>query len=190
MKTVRHSAIRGRLVPACYLAICCLAGCSGIEPAERERPPRARAVIPPPSVTGVADCFLVIQAQDFRVLDRSNLIVYAPDERHAYHVQIAPPSLDLRDAESLAFRASSGRICGFAGERLIIGGNPGRPAGQEISVIAVSRLSGEGLELLRGRNAAAPPVAPRPGPGPEIEGAPVPESPPDPASRADTEAEK
>lgn len=127
-----------------------------------------KAPIPAPSVTGTAACFYPRQVQDFQVLNRSNVIVYAPNDRNAYHVQVSPPSLDLFHADGLAFLPSNDRICGYAGDRLIIAGSG---AGRRVAIIAVSRLSPEGLEALRGGNsgATAPAVEPQPGPGAEIE---------------------
>lgn len=154
-----------------------LGGCTGAGSATGE-PGQTRRTIPPPAETGTAGCFHAWQAQDFRVLDRSNLIVYAPNDRNAYHVQVSPPSMDLRNAESLAFVPPNDRICGYAGQRLIVGG---AMAGQPLAVIAVSRLSPEGLASLRsGSSGAAPPAAePQPGPGAEIEPAPLPAPKPD-----------
>jgi hypothetical protein len=135
----------------------------------------------------VAACFYPRQVLNFRVLDRSNLIVYAPNDRNAYHVQVSPPSTDLRFADSLAFIPSNERICGYAGERMIIGSST---AGPVAAIIAVSRLSPESLESLRADSAGAatPAVEPMPGPGAEIEPAGDPE--PDPATKADSSAEK
>jgi hypothetical protein len=130
-----------------------------------------KARLPPPSVTGASGCFFARQAQGFRVLDRSNLIVFAPNESHAYHVRISPPSTDLRFAESLAFLPADAWICGHAGERLVIGG-----ARRELplAVLDVSRLSAASLAALGGDGASrtVPATSPQPGPGPAIEGAP------------------
>ncbi len=171
------------------VAVCLMAACSGTNSTRSEEPARARTRIPAPSVTGAAACFYPRQVQDFRVLDRSNLIVYAPNDRHAYHVQISPPSTDLRYADSLAFLPSNDRICGYAGERLIIGRSTDGP---RAAVIAVSRLSPESLESLRAGHdgAASPAVAPQPGPGAAIEGLSdsVPVAPP--AGKADGTDEK
>ncbi len=175
------------LVPVCLVASCLVAGCSGVDSAGNRQPPRAKVVIPSPSVTGVAACFSARLALDFRVLDRRNLIVYAPNDRNAYHVLVSPPSRELRDAEALAFIPSNGRICGYAGERLIIAGsNSGLPA----NIVAVSRLSPESLESLRADRVGEAPavVAPMPGSGAAIEGAPG--AAPDPATKADSPGEK
>jgi len=186
MKFIGAQAVPWHLALVCFVVTCIASGCSATGTDAAQEPRRARVAIPPPSDTGVPGCFPVSLAMDFRVLDRSNLIVYAPDERNAYHVQVGPPSQELRYAESLTFRAPTGRICGLAGERVIIGGLPGSPSGPELSVWAVSLLSTESLELLRAGSGVPPPAEPRPGPGAEIEGAPA----SDPAEKADSGAEK
>jgi hypothetical protein len=101
------------------------------------------------------------------VLDRSNLIVYAPTKNNAYHVRISPPSTELRDANALSFGANETRICGYAGDRVLIEGSRDR----SYAVIDVARLSPEGLAALLELRAGAPkPVpVPQPGPGAEVE---------------------
>lgn len=177
----RSVALARSLVASCLVIGCLVAGCSGMDAGSNEQPRRVKAPIPAPSVTGAAACFYPGQVQDFRVLDRSNLIVYAPNDRHAYHVRISPPSMELSFTDRLAFLSSSDRICGYAGERLVIGGST---AGYRVAIIAVSRLSPESLESLRGGSAGiiAPSAEPQPGAGAEIEGAPV--------SEADSKIEK
>ena len=144
------------------LAGCLLAGCAatGGQPAVKKAP------IPPPSATGTTACFYVRQVQNFRVLDRSNLIVYAPNDANAYHVRISPPSTELRFADSLAFLPVDGRICGYAGERLIVGG--GRPS-ERLAILDVSRLSPDGLAALRADSTAPELPVAKPGPGAEVE---------------------
>jgi hypothetical protein len=101
------------------------------------------------------------------VLDPSNLIVYAPSRQTAYHVQISPPASGLRWVDSLAFVGRSSRICGYAGEQLLI------PAGrgtERFSIVGVSRLDQAGLDALltaAGRPAGAG-AEPEPAAGDEI----------------------
>ena len=146
---------------AIALAGCVLAGCAatGGQPAVKKAP------IPPPSATGTAACFDARLVQNFRVLDRSNLIVYAPNDASAYHVLVSPPSTELRFAESLAFLPADGRMCGYAGERLIVGGVPGT---ERLAILDISRLTPASLAALR-TNSTAPerPVA-KPGPAAEL----------------------
>jgi len=147
-----------------------LAGCAG--PGGQAR--TGRPVVPAPSVTGTSACFYPRDVQDFRVLDRSNVVVYAPNESHAYHVRISPPSPDLRFADNLAFLPATGRIGGYAGDRLVVGAPM---SAARLSVIDVARLTPGSLEALRsGGEEGAGPVEPRPEPGPgaDVEGAGVP----------------
>lgn len=180
--TVRIGVLAG-LIGVVSLSV----ACSGRQPAGDEKAERAKTRVPPPSLTGTAACFYARQVQDFEVLNRSNLIVYAPNDRHAYHVLISPPSVELRWANALAFLPANDRICGYAGERLVI---PAAGTGQSPAIVAVSRLSPEGLETLRGGADVAAPVVPaQPGQGAEIEE--LPESPADgtQGEKADSESE-
>ena len=144
------------------LAGCLLAGCAvtGGQPAVKKAP------IPPPSATGKAACFYARQAQNFRVLDRSNLIVYAPNDANAYHVRVSPPSTELRFAESLAFLPADGRLCGYAGERLIVGA---APRAERLAILDISRLTPESLAALRADSVGPEVPAAKPGPGAEVE---------------------
>ena len=96
-------------------------------------------------VDGAQACFYTRQASDFRALDRSNLIVYAPNRSWPYRVRISPPSNDLRSAETLAFSGRSNRICGHAGESVLIGRSG---TGRQHSIIDVSRLDEDELQAL------------------------------------------
>jgi hypothetical protein len=119
------------------------------------------------SATGTAACFYPRDVQSFRVLDRSNLIVYALNGSDAYRVRINPPT-GLESAESLTFLPPDARICGYAGERLIIGRGPVTEAR---AVIDVSRLAPDSLAALLTGNAdeSLPAASPKPGPGAEVE---------------------
>ena len=151
-------------LPMTALAGCLLVGCS----ATGDRAAVVKVPIPPPSATGTSACFYARQAQSFRVLDWSNLIVYAPNDANAYHVRISPP-VRSRFAESLAFLPADARICGYAGERVIVGIGP---AAESHTVIDVSRLSPDSLAALRANSAgeAVPAAPPQPGPGAVVEG--------------------
>ena len=151
---------------------CLLAGCA-VTP---DRAASSRVPSPPPSATGTSACFFPREVQSFRVLDRSNLIVYAPDNKSAYHVRIASPSRDLRFVESVAFEPPNARICGYAGERLVIGRGTET---QRVPVIDVARLAPGSLAALQAgsEGEALPAARPQPGPGAAIEGATSPNAP-------------
>ena len=91
-------------------------------------------------------CFYKRQVQDFEVLDRSNFIVYAPNKSRPYHVRISPPSTDLKFANALAFSSRGNRICGYAGDTVLIGVRNDR----RYSVTGVYRLDEIMLEQVLG----------------------------------------
>ena len=88
-----------------------------------------------------SDCFFVRDANDWEAVNRVNLIVYAPRSR-PYLVLIGPPSTRIRNNVPLRFEGNNGRVCGRAGERMIVGrGGSGRTHG----VFGVWRLDDESL---------------------------------------------
>lgn len=84
-----------------------------------------------------ADCFYRSRIDNFEVLNEANLLVF-DGRRRVYHVEISPPSMDLRHAYGIGFRSSTGRVCGNPGERLEISG--GALGGFPSAVIGVYRL--------------------------------------------------
>ena len=61
-----------------------------------------------------------ININNYKILDRGNLIVYARPKSRAYHLQVSPPSLDVRGMDMISFQSWSGRVCGYAGDELIV----------------------------------------------------------------------
>jgi hypothetical protein len=126
---------------------------------------RSPAEPPPPGLGGSAACFFARDVQDFRELGRDSLLVYAPDRARAYRVQVAPPSFNLRNAWEITFTGGGGRICGNAGERLVLrsGGSA-----EELAVIDVRRLDAAAVDAAVPAPGTRAPPAPAPGPGPAI----------------------
>lgn len=135
--------------------------------------PAGRDTTPAPSLAGQPDCFFARDAQDFRALDRSSLLVFAPNRQNAFRVTVSPPSFGLRNAVGIAFAGGS-RICGQAGERLLLDGGGGS---ESLAVIDVRRLDPAALDATvgppGGRRAVPPP---QPGPGAAIESDPGPDA--------------
>jgi hypothetical protein len=107
-------------------------------------------------------CFYERDVSNWDVLNREYLLVYAPRKSRAFLVRIAPPSVDLRSASVLAFD-SRDRVCGKAGDRLIIG----RGNGSSFSIVGVWRVPEDQVDRYqenkrqRDSNAVAPaPSAP------------------------------
>ena len=110
-------------------------------------------------------CFSARQVSDFRVLDRSSLIVYAPSRNNAYHVRISPPSIELRNANALGFSSRNSRICGYAGEALRLDRNDRF----SYSIVSVRRLDEVALQGLLDTSGEGTVPAPEDAEGAEIE---------------------
>lgn len=91
-----------------------------------------------------ADCFTVSLARNFRHLDDHNLIVYAAG-REPYHVELSQACFGLRGDFAIALRSRTDRMCGFAGDSVIVRG-AGFP--ERCSVVSVRRLDEEQMQLL------------------------------------------
>ena len=106
------------------------------------------------------DCFFGRRIDNFEVLNESNLLAME-GRRRVYHVEISPPSMDLRHAYAIEFRSATGRVCGNAGDRMLIAN--GFVGGFPLSVTGVYRLDETTQAAVRahfGQPVAAPPVAP------------------------------
>lgn len=135
-----------------------LAGCAAEHGAERPRRPQVK-----PGEFGTPDCFAPHLVRNFTTLDDRNLIVYGPGKSDAYHVQVFPPSRDLRFAGALAFGSHGSRVCGRGGDDLTVAG---AEAQSRVAVVGVWRLDERALQGLRARfGQAAPAGVPRPEPG-------------------------
>ena len=87
-------------------------------------------------------CFNTTSINDYEVLDRGNLIVYGRPRKRAYHLQISPANLDLGGSDMISFRSWTGRICGYAGDELIIPNDIFQP---RYSITNVTELDETGL---------------------------------------------
>lgn len=167
------SRAAGTLMPVLGTAFLCalsvLTGCATAKPGDTTaasgKPQVAR-----PVENGSAACFYARDVQDFRAISRGDLIVFAPNRKHAYQVRIAPPTSELRFSDAVAFLSRSTRICGYAGEDLVI---PGAGGPQRYAVLEVASLTPETVDRLLGRETdpgtgaevSAPGTKPTPKPG-------------------------
>jgi hypothetical protein len=93
-----------------------LVGCTATAPAPEES--QAAASLPA--------CVQISRIRSYEQLDARNLIVFAPDRQHAYHVEVAGACRGLRPGFGLEVQGASGRLCGRADE--FITTVPGLPA--------------------------------------------------------------
>jgi len=88
-------------------------------------------------LTGLkTDCFYNRSVSSWTVLDRTRLIVYEGSKRRAFLVEISPPSFSLRSASEIAFVSNNSRVCGRAGERVLIDDSPSSGS----FIVAITRL--------------------------------------------------
>ncbi len=98
------------------LAAFALGACAGMEGERSAASPRSQ-IARFPHTAANADCFFSQRVDNFEVLNDSNLLVFE-GRRQVYHVELSPPSMDLRHAYGIQFSGAFGRVCGNAGERL------------------------------------------------------------------------
>ncbi len=121
---------------AVVLAAIAASSCTG--PQERAEEPGITV-----TTTIATDCFRTSLARDFRYLDDRNLIVFAP-RGVPYHVQLMGPCFGLRRQIAIGISSRSDRICGFAGDAILVDG----PMIERCPVLGVTRLDDEGLRAL------------------------------------------
>ena len=90
-----------------------------------------------PHSAASSDCFYQRRIDNFEVLNDSNLFVME-GRRRVYHLEVSPPSFDLRHAFRLEFESTTGRVCGNPGDRLKV--SNGSFSSFPLSVIGVYRL--------------------------------------------------
>ena len=98
---------------------------------------------PVPTDGMMQDCFDAREINNFDTLNRVNLIAYGSGNSRAWLLTIAPPSPELRSNVAIQFEVA-GKVCGRAGERLILG----RSANRNYAIIDVRRLEADQLTRL------------------------------------------
>ena len=90
-----------------------------------------------------AECFRIASVNNWRVIDRRQLIVYGPRRDDAWHLTLFANCEGLDFTEVLAFRArGSTLICGDPGDEILF-------RDQRCSIAAVRAISPAEVEILR-----------------------------------------
>ncbi len=96
-----------------WLIAAAVTACAPLAPHER---------VPPPEVAGRSACVRISDVQDFRVVDRRRVLVFAPGRTQAYLLRIAPSVSGAAAGSSvLRLEGRSNRVCGYAGDALYFG---------------------------------------------------------------------
>lgn len=93
---------------------------------------------------GTQRCLFARTISNFEVLDDNNLILWAPNRRSPYKMELMGGCFNLKLANAIAFN-TQGMLCGYAGERLIYE-DMGRK--MTCAVISVSQLSVQEMNAL------------------------------------------
>jgi hypothetical protein len=94
------------------------------------------------------ECVFFSTLYDWRALDDTNLVLWAPNKRDAYHVVLTMPLIGLKFAHQLAFiDADNDRmLCGFS--RDAIGSNEGGMPSKS-TIRSMTRLDADGMIKLQ-----------------------------------------
>ena len=93
------------------------------------------------------DCFSARSVSHFEVLDRENVVVFAPTKRHPYWLKVAGFCRELRFSEAVGFQSRDDRICSYGGDALIAGED-------RCSILSIHRLDEASYALLKQQIAA------------------------------------
>ena len=97
----------------------------------------------PDTVSGRSDCISTRTIRDYRVLDDANLVVTANGNKK-YHLTLSRRAVGLRASWKIAFRSTSGRVCGGFDDILVDDG-----FGREyIRIAAIRQLTPEEYDAL------------------------------------------
>ena len=85
-----------------------------------------------------ASCFNQRNINNYKILDRGKLFVYARPKSRAFHLQISPAAWFVGGMDMISFQSWSGRICGYAGDELIV---PNSLFQDRFSITSVTELN-------------------------------------------------
>lgn len=93
------------------------------------------------------ECVFSRTVHDWRALDSTNLVIWAPNRKEAYLVKLGFPLHDLKTEESLAVidRNGDGRLCGFGMDEIVAGRGPFR---ERSTILGMERLDEASLAAL------------------------------------------
>lgn len=93
------------------------------------------------------ECIFVRDIGNWRVLDSRNVVLFTPNQRHAYLMQLSAPVSDLKYSFKVAFidRDHDGQLCGRSLDKVQAAGSLVR---QPTTIMNMTRLDEAGLAAL------------------------------------------
>ncbi|MCB2108396.1 MAG: hypothetical protein KDE14_11885 [Rhodobacteraceae bacterium] len=92
------------------------------------------------------ECVFFRTLYDWRPLNNRNLIIWAPNRRSPYHLELDRPCFGLKFAHSIGFTSRDSRLCGFGGDSVLVQSGGGMP--ERCPIGAITPLTEEGLQAL------------------------------------------
>ena len=101
------------------------------------------------SRAGGNDCVFARTINNFKVLDRDKMIIWAPTRSKAYLVELSMPMPELKFANTIAFvdRNHDGMLCGYGMDRIIVA-DSGFGFRTPSTILGMQRLDAAGLAQL------------------------------------------
>jgi hypothetical protein len=123
------------------LIVTWILGASGIAPAQGAKNPD-----PMPGASK-DECVFVRDISNWRVLDSRNVVLFSPNQRHAYLMQLSAPVSDLKYSFKVAFidRDRDGQLCGRSLDKVQAVDSLIR---QPATIMGMTRLNEAGLAAL------------------------------------------
>ncbi|MBL8630108.1 MAG: hypothetical protein JNM81_10795 [Rhodospirillaceae bacterium] len=106
----------------------------------------ASAQTPDKATDNGNQCIFFRTLYDWKALNNSNLIVWAPSRKHPYHLQLNRPCFGLRFAHSIGFTSRDSRLCGFGGDSVLVESGGGMP--DRCPIGSITKLTEESLKAL------------------------------------------
>lgn len=112
-------------------------------PPSSDNPPYKTLEDPPKRLpSGGLDCIFFRSIYDWRAIDRYNLVIWAPNRRSPYHVELNRPCDGLRFTDTIAFSSNlDGRLCAFGGDAVVVDHD-------RCPIGAITKLTQEQLDYL------------------------------------------
>ncbi len=91
-------------------------------------------------------CVFFRTLYDWRPLNNTSLIVWAPSRSHPYHIQLDKPCFGLKFAHTIGFTSRDSRLCGFGGDAVLVESGGGLP--DRCPIGSITELTEESLKSL------------------------------------------
>ncbi len=91
-------------------------------------------------------CIFFRTLYDWKALNNTNLIVWAPSRKHPYHLTLDRPCFGLKFAHSIGFTSRDSRLCGYGGDSVLVESGGGMP--DRCPIGSITKLTEESLKAL------------------------------------------